>query len=295
MLAQELRNNNWQYHPNARLSDEVFNIPSLLSDTLEYKHLLANFLQKHHLNFAPATFYIDDNNYRTVINNLGPGPWILKPSLLNNGQHIKIFINKQEILTHYASAKRLGGPHVLQSYIHPPHLLQGPKKGHKYSLRMLVIIIFPYAVFMYPQGYFNIALSPYEVNNMCSLVGHITNEHLNHDSVNVVQIPSEQYAIFKQFYPKIGHLLTQFFSKFAVLVDNSIHSKVAFLGVDFMLDSQENLYLLEFNHGPCFPISAEHPLQNKLYKYFWQACYADIIPRLYHPTYNELKHFVQLY
>jgi len=294
LLGRELKKNNWKPSLNGCLNDAIFDIPDELSNTLEFKHCLAEFLQKKDLNLAPQTFYIDDDNYPQVIDKLSEGVWILKPSMLNNGQHIKLFYNKADIYRHYQLSNRMGGPHVIQAYIHPPHLLKGPQAGHKYSIRMFVVMIFPYAVFLYPHGYFNISLTPYDISQQQTLLGHLTNEHLTHDTRNVIQIPSYQYEIFLNFFPKIQALLRDFFSQYASIVDKNIQQKIAFLGVDFMLDANENLFLLEMNHGPCFPTDDSHPLQEKLYQGFWQACVQEMIPKILNPWDNNLKLFHQL-
>ena len=101
MLAEVLKKNDWSFSPNATLNDSLFDIPEDISCALEYKHVLADFLKKHDLNFAPLTYYIDDVNYNDVIRNLPEGKWILKPSMLNNGQDIHLFHQVSELLRHY--------------------------------------------------------------------------------------------------------------------------------------------------------------------------------------------------
>lgn len=275
MLEQLLQNKAWQKQVDAEIDDKILQVPDVLSEKLEYKDHLAQFLKQADLEyFAPQTFYIDDQNHEDVICHLDEGCWILKPSMLNNGQHIHVFQDKVSILKHYQNKNRMGGPHVLQSYIHPPHLLKGPQLGHKYSIRLFAVMTFPYRVFLYPHGYFNICLKPYDLQ---SLEGHLTNEHLSHDNINTIQIPTFQYALFQPMFPKIKDMLTCFFSKFQACVPTHLEKKLMFLGVDLMLDSHENIYLLEMNHGPCFPTTPHHPLQSLLYKGFWEACYEDIL------------------
>lgn len=294
MLAEVLKKNDWSFSPNATLNDSLFDIPEDISCALEYKHVLADFLKKHDLNFAPLTYYIDDVNYNDVIRNLPEGKWILKPSMLNNGQDIHLFHQVSELLRHYQSNQRMGGPQVLQAYIDPPHLLQGPQLGHKYSLRMFVVMTFPYQAFLYPTGYFNICLSPYDTHRTNSLEGHLSNEHLIAGRRNVIQIPSFQYPIFQSFFPKIQKMLSVFFQHFSQQVKSDIYQKIAFLGIDFMLDANENLFLLEMNHGPCFPAAKDHPLQEKLYQPFWQACHDEILPIILHSSTKPLKKFQEL-
>jgi Tubulin-tyrosine ligase family len=294
MLADILKKNHWLEQENCLMNDSLLEIPTEISNTLEYKHELAAFLQKYQLNFAPTTFYIDDENYLQVLNDLPEGLWILKPSMLNNGQHIHLFHDQSSILKHYQSSQRMGGPHVLQTYIHPPHLLKGPQFGHKYSLRIFVLMTLPYGVYLYPHGYFNICLSHYDIHKTESLEGHLSNEHLIEGQRNVIQIPSFQYPIFQTFFPKIKNMLADFFQSFRLELENLNLQKLAFLGIDFMLDANENLYLLEMNHGPCFPISADHPLQEKLYMPFWQACYDEILPKIFNLTKKPVIQFQQL-
>ncbi len=61
-----------------------------------------------------------------------------------------------------------------------------------------------------------------------------------------------------------------FFQKFQQQVPSHLENKLMFLGVDLMLDNQENIFLLEMNHGPCFPTTPHHPLQCSLYEGFWR-------------------------
>ncbi len=69
----------------------------------------------------PITYCINDQNWTTVLSELADQhykennhlmdyrdnlAWILKPALLNNGQHIKIFHRLSQIEAHYLSSKR---------------------------------------------------------------------------------------------------------------------------------------------------------------------------------------------
>ena len=269
-LGRYLRQAGWTETETAALVDDHFDFPAL--QHLEFKHLLSALLQNADCELLPLTYYIDDHQYLEVIKGLSQlsGPWILKPSMLNNGQHIQLFENTQQLLIHYGQPKRMGGPHVLQHYIHPPHLLQGPDKGHKYSIRMFVVITATKA-FLYPHGYFNVALRPYQLDQFQDKRCHLTNEHLSDDVVNVVQIPTQQYPIFHRFFPQISAISSKLCQVFYEQHQAPKTFKYAFLGLDFMLDAMERVWLLEVNHGPCFPTEADHPLYQKLYQVFWQS------------------------
>jgi len=165
----------------------------------------------------------------------------------------------------------MGGEHVLQRYLVSPHLL----RGHKYSIRLFVVITNYAGAYLYPHGYFNVALQSYQPHDFSELGPHLTNEHLSEPTANVVQIPTTQFDFYEQFYPQLKATVT------AVVKGLKIHYPTAFIcqrqrafaifGFDFMVDADKRVWLLEANHGPWFPIHDEHPLQKHLYRAFWQA------------------------
>ena len=50
--------------------------------------------------------------------------------------------------------------------------------------------------------------------------------------------------------------------------------------MDLMLDHDEKLWLLEANHGPCFPVSSDHPLQLPLYQGLWESMLIELLEPL---------------
>jgi tubulin--tyrosine ligase len=59
--------------------------------------------------------------------------------------------------------------------------------------------------------------------------------------------------------------------------------EVKWFGFDLMLDRSHRLWLLEINHGPCFPIEDHHPLQRVLYDEFWRAMLNRfVLPIMHH-------------
>lgn len=261
----------------AKLNDDWLNFPEEISETLEYKHRLALFcLQQGLSELMPTTYYIDDHNWQEVLGRVEGERWgrfILKPSLLNNGQYILLFDSPDVLFDYFIKGKRMGGPHVLQRYIDPPHLIQGPTHGHKYSIRQLMVLSTHAGFGLFPDGYLNIALKPY-VRDEMDLAAHLTNEHLSHERMNVVQRLSHEMAIYQPFEDKIFEACQQLCS---VLRHSFKHQwqdsqpSIGCFGVDFMVGHDEKIWLLEVNHGPCFPTDASHPLYNKLYTPFWNA------------------------
>ncbi|MDP1604560.1 MAG: tubulin-tyrosine ligase [Legionella sp.] len=290
-LSAHLQANGWtasRFRKFADFSDKnlAFNEDAALS--LEYKHLLAQLISRYCPEVMPRTYCINDQNWPAVLSKVacefyapggcGEPVWILKPSLLNNGQQIKIFTTLSALEAHFSSFNRLGGEHVLQQYIKNPHLL---RDSRKYSIRHFVVLTNYAGAFLYPQGYFNVALQPFNATDFTDLKSHLTNEHLFGNEPNVIQIPTKKFEFYREFYPQIKSILTNVISG---LLQSHPHAFVtdskrdfALFGMDFMIDSTGRPWLLEANHGPCFPMDDHHPLQAYLYKDFWQNIISNFV------------------
>jgi hypothetical protein len=278
-IAYHLSQENWRstsFKWRAHFSDKHFQFDTQAAASLEFKHYLASLVSEYCPDVMPVTYSINDDNALSLIQSLESDPiWILKPALQNNGQNIKIFQNLEQLRYHYLNPNRLGGEHVLQHYITSPHLLQGPQKGHKYSIRLFVVLTNYAGAYVYSQGYFNVALNPYDGFDFSDLAPHLTNEHLKGHTVNVAQIPSQQYArLFGEVYPllkkQISSVISGLHQRHPEAFVCKKHRALAIFGFDFMVDSRLRVWLLEANHGPCFPVNLDHPLQEKLYIDFWK-------------------------
>lgn len=260
---------------DAGFHDRYFDFDQKATEQLEYKHLLAQLVSESCPDLMPETYCINDANWRGLLSRLAcdnkKGPWILKPSLLNNGQSIHLFSSLQEVAAHYSTSQRMGGEHVLQRYIDNPHLLRG---AHKYSMRVFVILTNYAGAFVYPRGYCNVALTPFAPGDYALRGAHLTNEHLGDDSMGIVQIPSERFDFFPAVFPEIKDYLSRVMAaheqRYASVLHAQEPKRLAIFGFDFMRDSEQGLWLLEANHGPCFPVHESHPLYTWLYKDFWQ-------------------------
>lgn len=284
MQIAGMKRTRWSWR--ARFSDRNLDFSPEACECLEYKHLLAQLMAQYCPEVIPETYILNDYSWMSVLNDVAqdhymtkqtlidevPGlVWILKPSLLNNGQHIQVFQKFSQIEEHMLHPNRLGGPHVLQRYISNPDLYE----KRKYSLRFFVVVTQEAGAFLYQQGYLNVALASYSNKNFSDLHVHLTNEHLQHNKPSVVQIPTQDQAKYPIWYPKIRDIAqavglaleTHFPNAFQPYKDRTF----GVFGFDFMLDDQDKMWLLEVNHGPCFPLDSHHPLQEILYQEFWQS------------------------
>jgi len=269
-------------HSGTDFNELNFEFHSQATETLEFKHLLASLVNQFCPDVLPLTYRIHDENWVDVLSYIDGIPsqqpliWILKPSLLNNGQHIKIFHQLRDLRKHFLGTNRLGGEHVLQQYLTQPHLLN----GHKYSIRMFVVLTNDAGSYLYPHGYLNIAKHAYQSTDFGDLRSHLTNEHLQHDESNVVQVPTKPVAGFGYIYQQIKTIVSKSIHGLQSLHPDAFvkqkQRRLAIFGFDFIVDADLRVWLLEANHGPCFPCGA-HPLQQPLYSDFWQAFIASFV------------------
>lgn len=283
-IAQILRENGWLSQGGAyQFSDANLRFDNKITQDIEYKHYLAELISQYCPDIAPLTVMVDESNYMAVYqclkdNESADDFWILKPALLNNGEGIKLFESIEDLPKHYRQNKRYDGAHVLQKYIHPPHLLN----NHKYSLRMFVVLTNFSGAYLYKDGYFNICRAPYDIDELSDYPRHITNEHLSNTAgPNNYQIPTARCQPFTPVYNDMVCILKKLFNalneKHSLKQNEGKCLAVTFLGADFMLDEDLNTYLIEVNHGPCFPKSNQHALYDSLYHPFWQAVYDHFI------------------
>lgn len=290
MQEAGLKRTRWTWR--AKFTERNLDFAEDACECLEYKHLLAMLLAKHCPQVMPETYILNDYSWSTVLSDIAQEhyivrnkyvdereglAWILKPSLLNNGQHIKIFNQLSQIEEHMLDPRRLGGPHVLQRYINHPDL----HDGRKYSLRFFVVITRESGAFIYQHGYLNVALTKYSDENLGDLSTHLTNEHLLENASSVVQIPTKNQSKYALWYPKIQTIVKEVTdalkSEFPHAFLPQKNRTFAVFGFDFMCDEKDNMWLLEANHGPCFPVEPHHPLQEILYQDFWQAVVAQFV------------------
>jgi len=276
-LHQQLLNNGYTPITNpstAQFSDDNLGADDEALQQLEYKHLLAELLTQHGLAFMPLTYPINNHTANRVIADIraahptGNDPnntifWILKPSTLNNGEGILLFKTIDDIEAHYQRTDRLGGDFVIQQYIDNPHLLN----GHKYTIRMFVILTNYNGHTLYPHGYYNIGRTKYpQGNDLSDLAAHLTNEHLTDPEPNVIQMPTTQVDAFHLIFPTIEQIVDKTITAFTQSRPDYLTHKTTkaldILGFDFLIDQDLNTWLLEINHGPCFPKDEPHPPQS---------------------------------
>lgn len=269
----------------AIFSDANLTLNDAVSTQVEYKHLLAALVAKYCPDIMPLTYCVDDDNCQQVLakiiydhyminnvyeKNIKDTKWILKPSMLNNADNILLFNNMEEVKTHFANPRRLGGPHVIQRYIHNPDLID----GRKYTFRVSAVVTNYEGIYFYKQGYVNISAYPFEDEGFKNKKIHITNYVLDGEFSHIEQRPTQAIADFDLIYAQMCHIVT---CVMKALIKTSPHylrpSKVKvfeIFGFDFMRDQNGKLWLLEVNQAPDAPTFEENKLDTILWKGFWE-------------------------
>lgn len=261
----------------ALFHDEDMEINDAISAHLEQKHLLWELLSRHRLEWMPLSFPVNDITYPRVLDDiknakLAPDTfWFLKPALLNNGDQIVMLDDVTHLGAYFKSPKHLEGDHVLQRAVHPPALIE----GKKFTFRISGILTNEPGVYLYDTSYLNISAIEYDDGNDITLKKrHVTNYLIEGKLAGIEQRLSDDYPGFKQhIYPQMSVIikstLLALLAEYPHYLTQNDRPKFEIFGFDFILDSDNRLWLVEINQGPDFPVDPKHPLFNTLWDPFW--------------------------
>tara|TARA_R110002110_G_scaffold121431_2_gene297274 strand:+ start:107194 stop:108240 length:1047 start_codon:yes stop_codon:yes gene_type:complete len=293
-ITRVLEQQGWQKsNDNPQFSDQNLTLNDGVSIHFEYKHLLAELINNLKPSIMPATYslddttvgtvlsqitldyYLQDNKYHKEIKDL---KWLLKPSMLNNGDDIKLFNNLDEVREHYWSPERMGGDHILQQYIPNPALHQ----GRKYTFRVFAALTNYAGVYLYREGYGNISADNFNLEDrMGNRKAHITNYILDGELANIEQRLASELCDFKVVYQQMVDIVQttvkQIIKRYPQYLKTQNTKKVELFGYDFMLDTNGKLWLIEINQGPDCPMIFDHVLNESLWYPFWQDVVNDFV------------------
>lgn len=290
----------------ARLRDCHLNMNDVITAHLEQKHLLWSFLKRHHLNFMPRTYPVNDFTYYKVIEDINADDlkenkapfWFLKPSLMNNAEYIYLFNHAYELKNYFQHPRHLEGEHVFQQAVHPPALIG----GRKFTFRMGVVITNEPSAYLYRTGYLNISTVDYnDGDDLTHRKRHITN-YLDEfgELAGIEQRLTSSYPEFNEKHlpemvKMIHSILTCLNQEFPNYLINDGTPKIELLGIDFILDKKERLWLLEINQGPDFPVDPLHPLYESLWDPFWHRLVDDFVKPLFKLNQTHRAHWLKIY
>lgn len=220
-----------------------------------------------HHKFYPKTLVFDTFNFENhIVRNLKDKYYILKPSGGNCQKGIRVLENDKEMylrISNYLDRYSLNDKKdkisnhkwVLQSLI-PSYLYKLPDDtvGRKMMLRSYLLFKTKKEVYLYPDiiatifcQQFRSAIKNYQNLN---LIKQFYNEQKREFD------PNKYYHNFKKLfgkekYEKIWKQMVQVIQKFVKTIEgfNNLYINVLF-GVDWLLDPDLNLWILEINNGP---------------------------------------------
>lgn len=294
-LSAKLMQRGWQKGAAqiALFSDQNLTLNDETAKHFEYKHLLAELLQRANVDFFPRAYAVNDENYAQVLaqitldhymidhvyhTNIPDLKWILKPGTLNNGDDIKLFVNVEGLKQHFKSPKRLGGDHIIQQYITNPALYH----GRKYTYRVWSIFTNFAGIYLYKQSYANISAAPYDrLDNFSNRKAHITNYVLNGELSNIEQVNAATLPNFSDVYRQMTAIVKRsakiLLQKDPLFLKPSDKPKMEFFGFDFLLDANGKCWLLEINQSPDCPVDPNHPLMPTFWQPFWDSVVDEFV------------------
>jgi tubulin--tyrosine ligase len=295
-IERRLLERGWQKTANAKdalFADRHLTLPEESSNHLEYKHLLAQLVGKYCKDVMLPTYCINDKNYPQVFAKIiydhylvngqyqADQPhlkWILKPSMLNNGDGIKLFNNIEELKRYYGNPKRLGGEHVVQQYLADPALID----GKKYTFRVAAVLTNYTGVYLCQHGYINISGYPFSMeDSFINRKAHITNYVLDGEFANIEQRSTQLIKEFEPIYQQIANIIRAVIKGLLKTDPHYLAPQktkiMEIFGCDFILDQKGKVWLLEINQGPDAPTFEENPLNEILWEPFWEDIIEDFV------------------
>eukprot|EP00891_Asterochloris_glomerata_P009698 jgi/Astpho2/9698/Aster-x0408 len=186
--------------------------------------------------------------------------WIVKPSGRNRGNGIEVVGSFIEIEKHLRLAKP-DTQWVVQKYIERPLLIG----GRKFDIRSYVLLAPDHKVYMFRESYVRTSSTPFDIANLADRSAHLTND--------AVQINFDHYGSFEDANKLTMEALQELFAGQMDLKGDIVpqmrecarHAFTAVLsklnplrrqwcfelfGLDFMIDADFKVYLIEVNTSP---------------------------------------------
>ncbi|KAK3594973.1 hypothetical protein CHS0354_019895 [Potamilus streckersoni] len=237
--------------------------------------------------FIPETYKLDEKNDRETFLELYKDNevWICKPTGMNQGKGIFLIRSRDEILKlieerdqKKQQPQKPGKPlmtRIVQRYISSPLLLD----SRKFDIRayMLIASTVPYLI-LYHKGYIRLSCQKYDAHDL-NLTTHLTNQYIQKKDPSYKDVKEDTAWSMDKFNEYINehymeekglekdwayNTLTKTMQKIMIHCFNSVKHKLQckigffdLFGLDFMVDSDMKVTLIEVNVNPALHINCE--------------------------------------
>ncbi|CDS37473.1 protein polyglycylase TTLL10 [Echinococcus multilocularis] len=236
------------------------------------------------VNFIPETYWIDDAKEKAeFINKLSDHQiWLMKPCGLNQGKGICLIRSQQDFVRLEEARSeeirrnpQMCRPRIVQKYLTTPLLLN----NRKFDIRCYFMIssTMPYLVLFTP-GYIRLSLRKYDPADT-NLVTHLTNQFIQKRDPSYDRSKDDSVWTFRKLNEYINtnvapnkhlqknwvtrHMLPEM-HRITMHVFNAVKDKLAcrigffeIYGMDFMIDDDMKIWLIEINSNPAMNTNCE--------------------------------------
>lgn len=202
--------------------------------------------------------------------------WILKPSVTNKGTDIVVIKTWDDVIENLELVPDIR-EWVLQRYIERPLLI----KGHKFHLRVYILCIGALKVYVFENILMLLAAHKYKLDDLDDIYRHLTNtarsaENIDFDESKFILLLDDlAYIIHQQNSSKYDYnkaleivdkirvdirmIVKDLFSAFEneYTIFSPMSNCFELFGLDFLIDEDFNVTLLEVNPGPDFKQTGE--------------------------------------
>lgn len=197
--------------------------------------------------------------------------WIAKPDNRNRGRDISVHKSMDCALEHINTKGSMGSTWVLQKYIERPLLVS----GRKFDIRSFVLVTPNKQAWLHSESYIRTSGVEYTLENLDDRSIHLTNDAIqknyehydsfeDHNKLNleafqaILERQGETINVQNDLLPQMKDAAAHVFSAtLPSLNSQCLSSCFELFGLDFMVDAQGKVYLIEVNSCPALALQGK--------------------------------------
>eukprot|EP01023_Acetabularia_acetabulum_P067937 TRINITY_DN949_c1_g1_i1.p1 TRINITY_DN949_c1_g1~~TRINITY_DN949_c1_g1_i1.p1 ORF type:complete len:400 (+),score=36.77 TRINITY_DN949_c1_g1_i1:171-1370(+) len=215
------------------------------------------------INSKAGSFRVEEDfkiAYQQYLDSGAGKVWIIKPGFRNRGNGIILFDNVQNIFQHI-NQQATGSSWVVQKYMENPMLFN----NRKFDIRSFVLVTSDKRVHFYKQSYVRTSGQEFDLSDLSSRATHLTNDAVQKKSNGYGQFEDHNKMSLQQLQQALGssidvegNIVPQMKSIIRQVMGTTLSKlnprfqdySFELYGVDFIIDENSNVVLLEINTCP---------------------------------------------